>query len=192
MMTIILLIQTYFKIFFKMEIELKKRSNLYKALEEKITINFFDHFKQICDEEDKDYDETLILIFNIVILFDIEKFVKNFWTIRIIDFYCFDTNKTLVKFVNLAERESRDWSLDRLPYANVELFKDIMNYASPKVQSLNDKMKLVRIKYKVTIGDPEGEIDTTYYTIINDKLGHIRFNKIQNHFISVLIFEGLV
>src|SRR3990167_2302687 len=166
-----------------MELELMKRSNLYKEMKEGIDIetekeiasNFFNFFRQVCVDEEKDFDETISLVSNIVILLEVDKFLENFWTIKIVDFYCFDTNDTLVRMVNLAEREERTYleHLDKT-YTELALFQKILYYTSPSFRPLNDELKLIHIKWQDILGRSDILI-RKYYTVVDDNLMSIQF-----------------
>ena len=166
-----------------MELELMKRSNLYKEMkegveleiEEEIVSNFFNFFRQICVDEEKDFDETVALIIDIVILLDVDKFLENFWTIRIIDFYCFDTNDTLVRIVNLVEREkgSNLKNLD-FKYNELALFQKILYYASPQFRELNETLRFVHVKY-IEKASVVGAITETCQVVFDGKLVYINF-----------------
>ena len=189
-----------------MELELMKRSNLYKEMkegveleiEEEIVSNFFNFFRQICVDEEKDFDETVALIIDIVILLDVDKFLENFWTIRIIDFYCFDTNDTLARLLNLFEEQS---SLEKLDfnYINLALFQRILYY--PSSHELSDKMKTICIKHRKSTGNIMYMDIVKYWVIVDDKLSVMTFwvndeqsiividDKEYNSYINIVLYE---
>ena len=158
-----------------MELELMKRSNLYKEMKEGIDIetekeiasNFFNFFRQVCVDEEKDFDETISLVSNIVILLEVDKFLENFWTIKIIDFYCFDTNDTLVRMVNLV----KEFDLEDLDfgYNELALFQKIFYYVSPKLKELNNDLQHICFKHIVEVGSIDDTYSANYHVIVHNK-----------------------
>ena len=154
-----------------MEIEVMKHSNLYKELET-IPHNFFDFFHQVCGK--KDFSETVALIFDIVTFCNAKKFMENFWTIEILDFYCFDTNDDLVRMVNSIEYEKGTNFLGKLDlkYKNLALFKNIVNYASPELEELNNSLQIIRLK-KYSIYSKMNIHIITYWIAIDNNVSNM-------------------